>query len=102
MSDLQIYLLALGVVIILGVLIVNRVQERRFKSKLKQTSDSADHDPLLDHLDKQASVTLTDVEDQTTVPKERPSISVGVSNDADTTCHAGGRGFESRPLRQFL
>ncbi|OUT78511.1 MAG: hypothetical protein CBB82_03420 [Betaproteobacteria bacterium TMED22] len=85
MSDLQIYLLALGVVIILGVLIVNRVQERRFKSKLKQTSDSADHDPLLDHLDKQASVTLTDVEDQTTVPKERPSISVGVSNDADTT-----------------
>ena len=64
MSDLQIYLLALGVVIILAVLIVNRVQEKRFKSKLNHSPDLATEDPLLDRLDTQGSITLTDSEDE--------------------------------------
>jgi FtsZ-interacting cell division protein ZipA len=64
MSDLQIYLLALGVVIILAVLIVNRVQEKRFKSKLNHSTDLATEDPLLDRLDTRGSITLTDSEDE--------------------------------------
>ena len=51
MSDLQKYLLALGVVIILVVLIINRLQERRFKSKLNQQSGEVGHDPLLDYVE---------------------------------------------------
>ena len=73
MSDLQIYLLALGVVIILGVLIVNRIQEKRFKSKLNHTTDLAAQDPLLDQLDTHGSITLTDSEDEVIVTPDGSS-----------------------------
>ena len=51
MSELQIYLLSLGGVIILSVVIMNQVQERRFKSRLNQQSHELGHDPLLDYFD---------------------------------------------------
>ncbi|MEJ6649682.1 MAG: cell division protein ZipA C-terminal FtsZ-binding domain-containing protein [Burkholderiales bacterium] len=60
MSDLQKYLLALGVVIILVVLIINRLQERRFKSKLNQQSGEVGHDPLLDYVEGREPVVVSD------------------------------------------
>lgn len=96
MSDLQIYLLALGVVIIFGVLIINRIQERRFKSKLDQTQGAAGQDPLLDHLETQSPITLPDPDNEVIVTKEStPTISdrssdtqkspLNYSDDDDTT-----------------
>ena len=90
MSDLQIYLLALGVVIILAVLIVNRVQEKRFKSKLNHSTDLATEDPLLDRLDTRGSITLTDSEDEVILapegasPGQEPAaVSVPVSYEGE-------------------
>ena len=60
MSDLQLYLLALGLVIILGVVIINRVQERRFKTKLNQQSNEVGHDPLLDYIEGHGPVVVSD------------------------------------------
>ncbi len=74
MSDLQIYLLALGVVIIVGVFVINRIQERRFKSKLNQKQSATGEDPLLDHFETQSPVTLTDPDDEVIVTREISSV----------------------------
>ncbi|MEK9867092.1 MAG: cell division protein ZipA C-terminal FtsZ-binding domain-containing protein [Betaproteobacteria bacterium] len=55
MSDLQIYLLGLGVTIILAVLIFNRFQERKYKNTLNKTAEADRTDPLLDQLIEDAS-----------------------------------------------
>ena len=72
MSDLQVYLLGLGAFIIIGVLVANRVQERRFKSKLNHQSEEAGQDPLLDQINNIDVVPMSDPKAESIVSHQEP------------------------------
>ena len=58
MSEMQIYLLAFGLAVIVGVFVFNRLQERRFRKKLDKKGEQGAKDPLLDQISESDKKTL--------------------------------------------
>ena len=73
MSDLQVYLLGLGAFIIIGVLVANRVQERRLKSKLNHQREEAGQDPLLEQINNIDVVPMSDPKAKSIVSHQEPN-----------------------------